>query len=287
MARVAAPGRGHQRALRPGLRTGAFGVVRGLPCAHLRNRRPTPRRSRYRCILHRLPPRYGNQGIRCAGRRSSNPGPPERRLSRLVRHLPRVPLSERALGGHAVDGDRAPAVVVRADRGGGCHMPTQEGRPHRDHRFEVSDAMTRQASTVEVVRTAHGISFELRAGKIGHAFPTGDTFRRIRIEAQTLDASARVVERRTRLLSRRMPKAGPGGRTQMEDDRLFLGDSVGASSSRSSDRSAPFATELPTSAQRASARRGNPANRRRGPRARLVAQSSKTMKIAYLTGTVS
>ncbi|NOU32022.1 MAG: hypothetical protein HOO96_29305 [Polyangiaceae bacterium] len=110
---------------------------------------------------------------------------------------------------------------------GGCHMPPQEGRPHRDHRFEVSDAMIRQSSSVEVSRTARGISFELRAGRIGHAFPTGDTFRRIRIEAQTLDASARVVEQRTRLLSRRMPKAGPGGRAQMEDDRLFLADSVG------------------------------------------------------------
>lgn len=108
---------------------------------------------------------------------------------------------------------------------GECHMPTQEGRPHRDHRFEVSDAMIRQASTVEVARTAHGISFELRAGRLGHAFPTGDTFRRIRIEAQTLDARSRVVERQTRLLSRRMPKAGPGGRAQMEDDRLFLADS--------------------------------------------------------------
>jgi hypothetical protein len=110
---------------------------------------------------------------------------------------------------------------------GGCHMPPQEGRPHRDHRFEVSDAMIRQASTVEVSRTAHGISFALRRGHVGHAFPTGDTFRRIRIEAQTLDAHARVVEQRTRLLSRRMPKAGPGGRAQMEDDRLFLADSVG------------------------------------------------------------
>jgi hypothetical protein len=103
-----------------------------------------------------------------------------------------------------------------------CHMPAEQGRPHRDHRFEVSDAMIRQSSSIEVARTESGISFAFRQGRVGHAFPTGDTFRRIRLEAETIDSRSRVVERQTRLLSRRMPKAGPDGRPRVEDDRLFL-----------------------------------------------------------------
>jgi hypothetical protein len=102
-----------------------------------------------------------------------------------------------------------------------CHMPSTATRS-RDHRFAVSDEMIRTASHVSVTPMPRGVAFDFAQGHVGHAFPTGDTFRRVRLEAEAMNEHRQVVERQSRILSRRMPKGGSSGRSDVEDDRLFL-----------------------------------------------------------------
>jgi len=70
---------------------------------------------------------------------------------------------------------------------GDCHMrpvPGPGGKPHRDHRFDV-DAMVPGALVADVARASETrVAFRLSAGEIGHAFPTGDLFRRVSVRAE-------------------------------------------------------------------------------------------------------
>lgn len=70
---------------------------------------------------------------------------------------------------------------------------------HRDHRFDVTRnaAVMRDAIDVFSTRTATGVSVTLRAKNVGHVFPTGDLFRRIRVFVRTeLDEEEAVLGRR-------------------------------------------------------------------------------------------
>ncbi len=91
----------------------------------------------------------------------------------------------------------------------GCHMP-RTGK-HRDHRFAASRdaAFVRSAATIRASRTEDGIVLRFEPARVGHAFPTGDIFRRIRI---VVEAGG---ERREVILSRKS-KLG-----EEHDDRLF------------------------------------------------------------------
>ncbi len=64
-----------------------------------------------------------------------------------------------------------------------CHMPRVDG--HASHRFAASrsEEMLRRAAAVTATRDANGIVITLRPRDVGHAFPTGDIFRRLRVEA--------------------------------------------------------------------------------------------------------
>lgn len=106
-----------------------------------------------------------------------------------------------------------------------CHMPSiAGGRSHHDHTFRVTGAMLSQALVADVAR-AKGtrIAFRLRPGEIGHAFPTGDLFRRlvVRVEAVRdgrVEASAeRYLYRHFRSVA--LP-SGESSKVETSDDRV-------------------------------------------------------------------
>jgi hypothetical protein len=82
-----------------------------------------------------------------------------------------------------------------------CHMPIVDGPDgkHRSHRFSViSDPeLLRQAVQVKVSRrdvvAGVEVALELTAGKVGHAFPTGDMFRRLEVRAFAIDEKGAIV----------------------------------------------------------------------------------------------
>jgi hypothetical protein len=81
-----------------------------------------------------------------------------------------------------------------------CHMPSKEagGRRWRSHAFAVIDdpGMVRRAATARAERDgprALRVTIEPRGA--GHAFPTGDMFRRLEVRAIAVDPSGREVAR--------------------------------------------------------------------------------------------
>lgn len=78
-----------------------------------------------------------------------------------------------------------------------CHMPLVDGPDgrHRSHRFTViADAgMLKRAVEVTAERRGAEVRLSLVAGQVGHAFPTGDMFRRLEVRAQAIDAAGRVA----------------------------------------------------------------------------------------------
>lgn len=80
----------------------------------------------------------------------------------------------------------------------GCHMPVVEGPDgrHRSHSFQVVEepALLRSAVNVEAQRTSsNGVRITLTAARVGHAFPTGDMFRRLEVRARIVDARGKTL----------------------------------------------------------------------------------------------
>jgi len=99
-----------------------------------------------------------------------------------------------------------------------CHMPSSGGR--RDHTFAASrsPAMLRRALVVATSRAGSEVTLELGPGEIGHAFPTGDLFRRLRVTIEVIDERGTPLSRETRDLARHFDERG----------RLIRDDRVGA-----------------------------------------------------------
>lgn len=95
-----------------------------------------------------------------------------------------------------------------------CHMPRVDGVVHHGFPASRDPGMLRAAVTVEAVRSsADEIEIRLEPAAAGHAFPTGDLFRRLVVEV----ADERVV------LQRRFDVAREGmqwHRVEVADDRL-------------------------------------------------------------------
>ncbi len=87
---------------------------------------------------------------------------------------------------------------------------------HRGHRFDVSRnvALLRAAITMRVVRSKEGIVVDLRTNGVGHAMPTGDLFRRLRVVVRTNDGEDEV------LLERRFDRT-TGVPREISDTRVF------------------------------------------------------------------
>ncbi len=85
-----------------------------------------------------------------------------------------------------------------------CHLPRRAG--HRDHRFAVTRnaAWLRGAlAPVTTHRDGDQIVVTLQSRGVGHAFPTGDLFRRLRVRYWSEDAAGTVLVFEERLLGKR------------------------------------------------------------------------------------
>lgn len=104
-----------------------------------------------------------------------------------------------------------------------CHMPEVAGAEgtHRDHSFRVvSDPeMLRSAVIAAASRSADGIQIQLEPGAVGHAFPTGDLFRRLVVRSRVQGSK----DWSEHFLSRHFVKGLRNGkvvRIQSGDDRV-------------------------------------------------------------------
>lgn len=108
-----------------------------------------------------------------------------------------------------------------------CHMPRTAGR--RSHLFAASRDPAMLANAARVTASRKGpstIEITLTPTARGHAFPTGDLFRRIEVLAQIDGPDHMVLGADTHYLGRRWSLSGQGqGRHLLSDNRLF-GDPV-------------------------------------------------------------
>lgn len=104
-----------------------------------------------------------------------------------------------------------------------CHMPLVEGK--RSHRFaEVRDpAWLRENLKATVERTEDNTLWvRLVQPSPGHAFPTGDLFRRLEVGLELYDGRGKVLRRDIRYLARHFEMIpGKAGRRLSEDNRVF------------------------------------------------------------------
>jgi hypothetical protein len=100
-----------------------------------------------------------------------------------------------------------------------CHMARTGARA--SHRFDVSrnPAFLRGALATVVKRTSIGVDVLLSPRDVGHAFPTGDMFRRVIVRAEVLGLENEVVVVRERVFGRTFT-LGPTTKETARDTRL-------------------------------------------------------------------
>lgn len=106
-----------------------------------------------------------------------------------------------------------------------------ESAPHRSHVFNASHdvALVRRAVTIEASRTnSTTVRLTLKPAWVGHAFPTGDLFRRIEVHADALGGDYQAVTSATKYLMRHFAqkKHGSGVVRFVERDDRPLGTPV-------------------------------------------------------------
>jgi hypothetical protein len=94
-----------------------------------------------------------------------------------------------------------------------CHMPKRDGGA--DHRFASArdETWLRRAARVAALRTNVGVTFRFAPRDVGHAFPTGDLFRRLRVVVEVIGVPGAGGE----IVLSRKTKLGT-----VQDDRLFV-----------------------------------------------------------------
>lgn len=106
-----------------------------------------------------------------------------------------------------------------------CHMPRDGGRA-RSHAFVASrDAATvKRAVAVRATRTGPSTArIELTPRAPGHAFPTGDLFRRVEVLAEATGPDTMVLGREARYLTRHFePRRSGQGQRLLRDDRVMF-----------------------------------------------------------------
>lgn len=102
-----------------------------------------------------------------------------------------------------------------------CHMPVRDG--HRDHRFLAGHAPETVARSVHVEAAREGeaaVRVAIRSDA-GHAFPTGDMFRRVRLEVFAEGARGEIVGSAERVFERTWSSVPQtAARTQASDTRI-------------------------------------------------------------------
>lgn len=111
-----------------------------------------------------------------------------------------------------------------------CHMKATSrarGAPGKSHRFGVLDEpeVLRAAVSAEAFpRTDRSIVVRLRAAEVGHAFPTGDMFRRLEVRARVQGAGGEPIRAPSVVLERvfrvHVGKNGITDRAEVRDDRV-------------------------------------------------------------------
>jgi hypothetical protein len=125
-----------------------------------------------------------------------------------------------------------------------CHMPwTGEGDiRHRSHAFASTRSARALARAVSVRAHRDGtdLVFDLDLNGVGHAFPTGDLFRRIALSVEAIGPTGRTTPIAVRYLAKhfRLGKTGPGlyGKTIVDDDRVTGPTQIAVDISAAGDR---------------------------------------------------
>ena len=106
----------------------------------------------------------------------------------------------------------------------GCHMPIGAGG-RRGHTFAASrdPAVLARAVGITIERLAAGrVRVVLSPRDAGHAFPTGDLFRRVEVLAQAAGPDHLVLASDVRYLGRHFePRGHSAGRRLLRDDRVY------------------------------------------------------------------
>lgn len=118
-------------------------------------------------------------------------------------------LMQRTVAEHAASASAGTACA-------GCHMPALAGG-RRSHAFVASrdPAFVAQGVRVTARRDGSQVLLRLAPGAIGHAFPTGDLFRRLVVVAEVFEAG-RVMRADRRVLARHFDHV----RRELWDDRV-------------------------------------------------------------------
>jgi mono/diheme cytochrome c family protein len=91
-----------------------------------------------------------------------------------------------------------------------CHMPliTAGSTPHRSHAFAGGHdpELVRRAVDVTAVRVSNSARLTITPRGLGHAFPTGDLFRRVELSAEAIGPEWQVVAKQQRYLARHWQK---------------------------------------------------------------------------------
>ena len=101
-----------------------------------------------------------------------------------------------------------------------CHLPVAADG-HRDHRFDVTrnTALLRASIDVQSRRTDKGVEILLATRHVGHAMPTGDLFRRLRIVVRAEASDGSMLGEEEVVLARRFERTR-GLPQEIEDTRL-------------------------------------------------------------------
>jgi hypothetical protein len=119
-----------------------------------------------------------------------------------------------------------------------CHMPRgADGR--RAHGFAASrdPVMLRSAVHAKAERSGDEVIVELTPAAVGHAFPTGDLFRRLSVELGHEDDDGEWIELDAIVLTRRIRDRRGHGRVQVADDRPGASPGPTRVNLRATDRS--------------------------------------------------
>ena len=93
---------------------------------------------------------------------------------------------------------------------------------HRGHRFDVSRNvdLLRSSITMHASRSKEGLVIDLKTNDVGHAMPTGDLFRRLRVVVRAEDAEGTSLGEDEALLERRFDRT-TGAPREIADTRVF------------------------------------------------------------------
>jgi hypothetical protein len=117
-----------------------------------------------------------------------------------------------------------------------CHMPRPDLTTHPRHDFASTrdPSAMRRALDVTARRDGDDLLLDLRTRDVGHAFPTGDLFRRLAVHAALVGPDGRELVHRSRYLARHfVPRHHPDGRIRHASTRPLVDDRLqGAASLR-------------------------------------------------------